>query len=104
MNLLDGKVAVVTGGSRGLGLAIDRAYGREGAAVVIGSRSAGAVERAVGELKAAGGKAAGMACDVSDAGQVEQLAGMAQEAFGGLDIWVNSAGIAGPYGPTLAIE
>ncbi len=104
MNLLEGKVAVVTGGSRGLGLAIARAYVQEGAAVVVGSRSAEAVDRAVAELKAAGGRAAGTACDVADAGQVQGLAALAQSTFGGLDIWVNNAGVAGPYGPTLAIE
>ncbi len=104
MGRLEGKVAVITGGSRGLGRAISRAYVREGVAVVIGSRSAEVVERTVEELKAAGGKAAGMACDVADAGQVQALAGLAQSAFGGLDIWVNNAGLAGPYGPTLAIE
>ncbi len=104
MKLLDGKVAVITGGSRGLGLAIAREYVREGAAVVVGSRSAEAVERAAAELRAAGGKAAGMACDVSDADQVQALSDLAQNAFGRLDIWVNNAGVAGPYGPTLAIE
>ncbi len=104
MNLLDGKVAVITGGTRGLGLAIARAYVREGAAVVIGSRSVEAVEGAVAGLRAAGGKAVGMACDVSNLDQVQALAQLAQSAFGRLDIWVNNAGVAGPYGPTLAIE
>ncbi len=104
MDLLAGKVALITGGTRGLGLAIARAYAQEGAAVVIGSRSAESVARAVEELKSAGGEAAGMACDVADAGQVQELAELALRAFGGLDIWVNNAGVAGPYGPTLAIQ
>ncbi len=104
MNLLAGKVAVITGGTRGLGLAIAQAYVREGAAVVVGSRSPEAVGRTVAELKTGGGKAAGLACDVAEPGQVQGLAELAQNTFGGLDIWVNNAGVAGPYGPTLAIE
>ena len=104
MNLLDGKVAVITGGSRGLGLAMARAFVREGAAVVIASRSAEAVHRAVEALKASGGKAAGVACDVSNPEQVQGLAELALRVFNGLDIWVNNAGVAGPYGPTLATD
>lgn len=104
MNRLNGKVAVITGGSRGLGLAMARAYVREGAAVVIASRSAEAVHRAVEELKEGGGKAAGIACDVSKSEQVQGLAELAKRVFSGLDVWVNNAGVAGPYGPTLATD
>jgi glucose 1-dehydrogenase len=104
MDLLKDKVAVITGGSRGLGLAMVRAFTREGAAVVIGSRSAEAVQRAVDELKQHGARASGIACDVADPDQVQALADLALTTFGALDIWVNNAGVAGPYGPTLGAD
>jgi len=104
MGVLDGKVAVITGGSRGLGLAMVRAFANAGAAVVLASRSADAVQRAVDELRAAGGKAEGMPCDVAEREQVEALAALALQKFGRLDVWVNNAGVAGPYGPTMAID
>jgi len=104
MDLLKNKVAVITGGSRGLGLAIARAYVREGAAVVIGSRSAETVQRAVDELKQAGARASGLPCDVASQEQVQALADHATATFGRLDVWVNNAGVAGPYGPTLSVD
>jgi NAD(P)-dependent dehydrogenase (short-subunit alcohol dehydrogenase family) len=103
MGVLTGKVAVITGASRGLGLAIARAYVREGAAVVVASRSAAAVAATVAELQAAGARVAGQACDVGDAAQVQALADLAIATFGGFDIWVNNAGISAPYGPTALI-
>lgn len=104
MDLLKDKVAVITGGSRGLGLAIAQAYVREGAAAVIGSRSAESVQRAVDELKQTGARASGLPCDVASMEQVQALADHALAAFGRLDIWVNNAGVAGPYGPTLGAD
>jgi glucose 1-dehydrogenase len=104
MGALDGKVAVITGGSRGLGLAMGHAFVHAGAAVVIGSRSPEAVQQAVDALRAAGGKAEGMACDVARPEQVEALAGMALQTYGRLDVWVNNAGVAGPFGPTMATD
>lgn len=102
--ILDGRVAVITGGTRGLGLAIASAYGAAGAAVVVGSRSAPAVDRAVAELREAGHRAAGRVCDVADLAQVESLAEEALRHFGRLDVWVNNAGASAPYGPTVAID
>lgn len=104
MGKLDQKVAVITGSSRGLGLSIARAYAREGAAVVLSSRSPAAVEAAAAELRAQGHRAAAMACDVAEREQVESLADFAVATFGRLDIWVNNAALSSTYGPTLDID
>ncbi|MFZ6031031.1 MAG: SDR family NAD(P)-dependent oxidoreductase [Chloroflexota bacterium] len=101
--ILKAKVAVITGGTRGLGLAIAQVYAREGASVVVASRSAASVTAAVRQLNEQGGRATGAACDVADLAQVEAIARLAIETFGGLDIWVNNAGISAAYGPTAHI-
>lgn len=103
MGVLDGKVAVITGSTRGFGLAVARAFVREGAAVVVSSRSAESVHQVVTELQAAGGRANGIPADVSDLEQVRNIAAHARTAFGRFDIWVNNAGVAGIYGPTMDI-
>jgi len=104
MELLTNKVAVITGGSRGLGLAMAHAFTRQGAAVVIGSRSGDAVDKAVSQLKQSGARISGLVCDVADPAQVQALADHALATFGALDVWVNNAGVAGPYGPTLSAD
>ncbi|MCB9453440.1 MAG: SDR family oxidoreductase [Anaerolineaceae bacterium] len=106
MGILDNKVAVITGSSRGLGLGIAERYAAEGAAVIITSRSEKSVERAVNTLKQQGAKVAGIACDVGDLDSVKKLRDFTLDTFGSLDIWVNNAGLSGPYGPTadLSIE
>jgi glucose 1-dehydrogenase len=101
MKELDGKTAVITGGSRGLGLGIAKAFAEAGARVVIASRSASSVEAAVKSIRAEGGESCGMVCDVADPVQVNQLVEQAIQTYGKLDIWVNNAGIAGPYGETI---
>ncbi len=103
MNSLVNKVAVITGGTRGLGLSIARVYAREGAAVALASRSAEAVKHAVALLRGEGAQVSGWACDVSDLSQVEALADHALATFGRFDIWVNNAGMSAPYGPTAHI-
>lgn len=103
MGNLQDKVAVITGGTRGLGLAIAKAYAAEGAAVVVASRSAEAVDQTVRDLADRGADARGRAVDVGRLEEVEALAELAVQAFGRIDIWVNNAGTAGPYGPTLEI-
>ena len=102
-SVLQNKVAVITGGSRGLGYAIAEAYAREGAQVVIASRTQTAVDKAVRKLRESSAHAEGFACDVSDLRQVEALAEFAVQKFGGLDIWVNNAGVSAAYGPTAHI-
>lgn len=103
MDKLLNKVAVITGSTRGLGIAFARAFAAEGAAVVITSRRSQDVAESVRILKSEGFKAEGTAADVTDLQQVERLAEFAAETFGKFDIWVNNAGVAGPYGPTVDV-
>ena len=94
MNRLQGKVAVVTGASKGIGAGIARALGAAGAAVVVNyaSDKSGA-EKAVADIKAKGGKAIAVQGDVSKGDDVERLFGETKKAFGKLDVLVNNAGV-----------
>lgn len=103
MGQLQQKVAVITGGTRGLGLAIAQAYAREGAAVFIASRSPSSVNKAIGLLKAAGARVDGLAGDVGDSQDVQAIAERAIQTFGHFDIWVNNAGLGAPYGPSADV-
>ena len=96
-----GRVAVVTGSSRGLGFAMARVLGRNGAAVVLASRSGPDVAAAVKRLRSEGIGASGRACDMAEWADVEALREAAL-ALGTLDIWVNNAGVSGVYGPTAS--
>lgn len=101
--LPEAKVAVITGGTRGLGLAIAQACAREGAAVIVASRTPDSVEQAVLSLKKEGLQASGQPCDVADLAQVEELAEHALNIFGRLDVWVNNAGLSAAHGPTIDV-
>ncbi len=90
---LQDKVAIVTGGGAGMGLAVARAYAREGAKVVIAEIKAADGEAAVREISAAGGSAHFVQTDVAKAGDVETLVAQAVAHFGGLDILYNNAAI-----------
>jgi 3-oxoacyl-[acyl-carrier protein] reductase len=88
-----GKVALVTGASRGIGRAIAVGLGRRGAAVVLGARDEGRLAEAVREIEAAGGRATALALDVADRASVEAAFERLLSAHGRLDHLVNNAGI-----------
>jgi len=90
---LKGQVAVVTGGSRGLGLEIAHGLGEAGAAVVVTARRQEWLGPAEDELRAAGIQASAVTCDVTDPAQVEALAQATFEQLGRVDVLVNAAGI-----------
>ncbi len=100
MAFLSGKVAVVTGGNRGIGRGVVEALSGEGATVVLTARAAADAERAAREV---GGKTLGLACDVRSPEQVERLFRQVDEAAGGLDVLVNNAGI-GLFGPVAEMS
>jgi NAD(P)-dependent dehydrogenase (short-subunit alcohol dehydrogenase family) len=94
-----GRVAVVTGSTRGLGFAMARLLGRQGATVVLASRSDADVAAAVERLTAEGIAVSGRHCDTGELADVEELRDEALSR-GTLDIWVNNAGTSGVFGPT----
>jgi NAD(P)-dependent dehydrogenase (short-subunit alcohol dehydrogenase family) len=96
---LEGKVAVVTGSSRGIGRASAEAMARLGARVVISSRKAEACEAVAGEIRQWGGEAAVIACNVSRKPEVEALVGGTLRTYGRIDILVCNAAVNPVYGP-----
>ena len=94
------QVVVITGASGGIGRATALAFARDGARLVLVSRSAEALEEVAAECKAAGGEALVIAADVADDVAMEKAAGVAVERFGRIDVWVEAAAvlIAGPFG------
>ena len=91
-----GQVALVTGAASGMGLDTARAFAKAGAAVTLADVSEAALQQAVDEITAAGGKAIGVVCDVSDEAQVAAMVKRMVDAFGRLDAAFNNAGIQVP--------
>jgi 3-oxoacyl-[acyl-carrier protein] reductase len=100
MGFLDGKVAVVTGGSRGIGRGIAEALVREGARVALTSRTAAT---ATESARAIGGKSLGIGCDVRSYESVQNLFREVERACGGLDVLVNNAGL-GKFAPVADMD
>ena len=90
---LAGKVAIVTGGSRGIGLAVASLLVEDGAAVVVSGRDAGRLARASDELEALGGTVLGVVADAASRADVDRLVETAKERFSRIDILVNNAGM-----------
>jgi NADP-dependent 3-hydroxy acid dehydrogenase YdfG len=93
MAKLDGKVAVLTGASSGIGEATAEALAAEGATVVVAARREDRLDDLVGRINGNGGKALAVACDVTDEEQAHDLIQRAKEEFGRVDVLVNNAGV-----------
>jgi NAD(P)-dependent dehydrogenase (short-subunit alcohol dehydrogenase family) len=96
---LSGKVALVTGGSRGIGKAIAAAYAGEGARVFICARNEESIGRAVAEMRSRGGEVDGMTGDVGNPDDVQRIAQGATAHYGTIDVLVNNASLLGPRLP-----
>lgn len=90
---LSGKIALITGGGRGIGAAIAHALAKLGPTVVICGRTLPALQETAAMIRATGGQCEAMTCDITDWNSVAALAGRIEQTFGRLDVLVNNAGI-----------
>src|SRR6266542_2157929 len=101
MNILNNKVALVTGSARGIGAAIARLFAQEGAKVVVHGRDTNAMSKVQEEIESAGGKARSVTADITKFGEIESMRGQIEETFGPVDILVANAGqnlvMPGPF-------
>jgi 3-oxoacyl-[acyl-carrier protein] reductase len=103
MSRLKGKVAIVTGASKGIGAGIARSLAEAGASVVVNyASSRDGADRVVAQIKAAGGKAIAVQGDVSKASDVKRVFDETKKAFGALDVLVNNAGVY-EFGPLESV-
>lgn len=102
--VLKDKVALITGGGRGIGKAIAMAYGRQGARLALCARTAAELEQTVNELRAFAVEAEGWPCDVSLEAPVKELVANVQKSFGRIDILVNNAGVMTRPVPITELE
>ena len=97
--MVEGKIAIVTGAGGGIGRATSLLLAREGAKVVVSDHDDKLGEETLAAVKAAGGDATYIHCDVTKAAEISALIAGAEQAFGGLSILVNNAGMEGPVTP-----
>lgn len=102
--VLQGKSAIVTGGSRGIGGAVAKAFAREGASLMLAARSKEELESVKQELEKAGARVEICVMDVSNRDEVRNMVVQARSKFGAVDIVVNAAGIYGPIGPSEKVD
>jgi len=101
---LGGKVAIVTGASRGIGAAIAAQMAEEGAKVVLVSRKIDGLETVAAEIRSQGGEATAIACHVGHRDQREDMLGKALKTYGKVDVLVNNAATNPHFGPMLTID
>jgi NAD(P)-dependent dehydrogenase (short-subunit alcohol dehydrogenase family) len=99
MGLLDGRVAIITGASKGIGRALSLRFGREGARVVCAARSVDLLNETAAQVQKAGAQAIAVVCDAAVEADVRRLVAAGLEAFGKIDTLVNNAGDGGPTKP-----
>jgi len=99
MGLLEGKVAIITGASKGIGRALSLCFAREGAAVICAARSADLVRETAGMVEKAGGRALAVTCDAAVEDDVRRMVEVGARAFGRITTLVNNAGDGGPTRP-----
>jgi len=92
---VEGKVAIITGSSQGIGNGLARGFAEAGAMVVMSSRNASLLEGTVRDIKARGGKALAVPTDVTDGAQVSRMVERTLESFGRIDVLINCAGGSG---------
>lgn len=104
MGVLRGKTALVTGAGRGIGRAVALAYAREGANLILCSRTRKELSAAEALAKVSGVKVLACVCDVTAGSQIKRLVARGARAFGGIDILVNNAGHLGSLSPLVEIS
>ena len=102
--VMSGKVAIVTGGSRGIGEAVAAAFAREGARLVVAARTEPELRRAAERLRGLGAEIRWVSADVSQAEDADRIVQAALRAFGRVDVLVNAAGVYGPIGPMWDVD
>jgi NAD(P)-dependent dehydrogenase (short-subunit alcohol dehydrogenase family) len=92
---LENKVAIVTGGGRGIGRGVAMLFAKEGATVLIAQRDSASAEKTVADVVAEGGKSSFFQTDVSQPDQITEMANACEERYGRVDVLVNNAGLTG---------
>lgn len=104
MTELSSKVALVTGAGRGIGEAVAIELARLGAKVALVARSQAEIDKVAAQIKARGGTALALSFDLAKVEAIEELAGKIEAELGPIDIIINNAAIAGPFGPSWELD